>query len=323
MEQTVESIYDDKVVLLSGSLVERYNRALDSLGIERTNLESFTIDSYGWSPDIAEEKENQSYLSHGNNIPYGIIITFEQATCSVLNSYHTFDKKILSEVYTKHEERIKSMTMWTSIIVTMQTEVQSIESPFDFLKWRDMVVTCSVPYFIQKAKQEQDKLVAKLDQDDNFLDESLFEQLLVLGKEYGDLRDKDFSFEEMICHVGDIFYTEAFGGIFTIRKATTSIMVFEAKNAHKKWSSVAPDFVSVFHIDDAELTKTLKGNNILSIAIEESKLQSLSNAYLANTIAKSIPENISIADVLANSALKQKYYDMHKDKLPNSTLFFI
>ena len=76
------------------TLISRYNEALNMLGIEPTELNKFTIDGWGWSPEIAIEKENDFYLSHGLANPYSIILTPEQKKVSVYLPYHSFDKYI-------------------------------------------------------------------------------------------------------------------------------------------------------------------------------------------------------------------------------------
>lgn len=314
MEQTNVSLYDDKLVEITGSLIERYNQALDSLGIERTNLQSFTIDAYGWSPEIAKEKENESYLSHGENIPYGIIITAEQFICSMIYSHHTFDKRLMDAVFAKHGEKIKEMTLWTSIIVSMTTGIGSVQSPIDLLKWSEIKVTCSIPYFIKKAQEEQQKLIDIFNQDDNCLNEDIHNQLLQSAVKYGDLRGKEFKFDDITIAIGT-FYTKAFGGVYIIRKGTHCMIVCNSRTTLKKCLSIAPDGVVVYHIDDVEVTKALKQWKVIAIQINEEQLRFLSNVHLGLVVSKQLPEAIKLEDVFNNGALKQKYYDLNKAKL--------
>ena len=57
------NLYRSELIPISGKLVERYNRCLEQLGFKKTKLKTFSIDGLGWSPEIAEEKNDQSFFS--------------------------------------------------------------------------------------------------------------------------------------------------------------------------------------------------------------------------------------------------------------------
>ena len=52
------NLYNNDLISISGKLVERYNTCLIKLGFTPTKLTNFHIDGIGWSPEIAEEKDN-------------------------------------------------------------------------------------------------------------------------------------------------------------------------------------------------------------------------------------------------------------------------
>ncbi|MGB1308726.1 MAG: DUF6638 family protein, partial [Oceanihabitans sp.] len=84
------NLYHNELISVSGKLVERYNKCLLKLGFEKTKLTSFSIDGIGWSPEIAEEKNNVRYLNHGDANPHGIIITPLQKGKPVFMPFHDF-----------------------------------------------------------------------------------------------------------------------------------------------------------------------------------------------------------------------------------------
>ena len=57
---------------------KRYNECLTDIGIEPTKLKKFHIDGWGWSPEVAKEKDDRFYLSHGIANPFAIIVSPEQ-----------------------------------------------------------------------------------------------------------------------------------------------------------------------------------------------------------------------------------------------------
>ena len=73
-----ESLYGGELVAIKGALVERYNQCLNIIGKTPTKLSAFSIDGIGWSPEVAEEKDDLYYLNNGEANPHAIIITPQQ-----------------------------------------------------------------------------------------------------------------------------------------------------------------------------------------------------------------------------------------------------
>ena len=69
------NLYRNELIPISGKLVVRYNKCLVKLGFTETKLTTFSIDGAGWSPEIADEKENAHYLNNGEANLHAIIIT--------------------------------------------------------------------------------------------------------------------------------------------------------------------------------------------------------------------------------------------------------
>ena len=93
------NLYRSELIAVSGKLVERYNQCLETLGFKPTKLKSFSIDGIGWSPEIAEEKDDLNYLNHGEANPHGIIISPLQKGKPVYVPYHTFDRAMMKFIF--------------------------------------------------------------------------------------------------------------------------------------------------------------------------------------------------------------------------------
>ncbi|MEM8646606.1 MAG: DUF6638 family protein, partial [Pseudomonadota bacterium] len=66
-------------------LIERYNHALEAFGIPKTERTSLRLDATGFSPEVAEDLQNEQYLDpRGVNRRF-IIVTPEQAQVPVVN----------------------------------------------------------------------------------------------------------------------------------------------------------------------------------------------------------------------------------------------
>ena len=303
----MKQLNEYKVVQISGTLVERYNQALESLGIKKTNLTSFKIDLMGWSPEVAAEKKDDAYLSYDNNLPYGIIMSPEQIECDSLYRYYSFDKDIMYALFQAYDEQIRSMTLWTSLIVTVDLGVENIRSPYELFEWKQIVVECSVPYFIKKAKREQDALIEEFYQDDNSLSEDMHKKLLESAQKYGDLREKVMDLQPITISP-TVFYTQSYGGVYVLKKPLLqNAIIFSDKKVYTKYSDYAPDKVFVFHIFDNALIQKLRDFLFIKVSMTDEKLKLLSDVHFADTIAADVNDHL-LVDILNNTALKQKYY---------------
>lgn len=65
-------------------LVERYREALATLNGQATRLEEFHVDAAGWSPEIAAELQNPTYLGHGPLHPSFLVVSVDQLVCPVI-----------------------------------------------------------------------------------------------------------------------------------------------------------------------------------------------------------------------------------------------
>lgn len=306
----MKQLNEYKVVHISGTLVERYNQALESLGIKKTNLESFTIDLMGWSPEVAVEKKDDTYLSYDNNLPYGIIMSPEQVECDSLYSCYTFDKDIVYQLFSMYDEQIKSMTLWTSLIVTVDMGIETVQSPYDFLQWDKIIVECSVPYFVKKAKREQDALIAEFYQEDNALSQQMHQKLLESAQTYGDLREKVMDLKPITISP-TMFYTQSYGGLYIIKKPLLQTMIiFSDQKSYRKYFDYAPDGVFVSNVFEASLIQKLRDFFFVNVVMDVKglKLQLLSDIHFAYTIADDLDDEYLLVDILSNTALKQKYY---------------
>ena len=71
-------LFGAALVPVTGALVERYNKCLSFIGTAPTQLTSFHIDAMGWSPEIADEKDDFLYLNSGEANPNAIILSPKQ-----------------------------------------------------------------------------------------------------------------------------------------------------------------------------------------------------------------------------------------------------
>ena len=256
------NLYRSELISISGKLVERYNKCLVKLGFTKTKLTSFSIDGIGWSPEIAEEKDEVFYLNNGEANPHAIIITPLQKGLPIYNPFHSFDVELMKLVFRTHQQKIQNITRDSALCIDFDQSIDVFYEPLDVLKYQDVEIKFHLIDNLHKAKEEQLKLIDTFHKDNNFVDENLHQKLLKSAKKYGDLRERDINLESII-YTSDSFYTKAFGGIYLLRNFITPILVFEDKEAYKEAINDTTYDVLMFHISQPELVTQLRDHVII------------------------------------------------------------
>lgn len=208
-------------------LTKRYNAALAHLGLEKTQLRSFHIDQTGWSPEIAKEKDNDYYLSHGEANPLAIVITPEQESAPIYFPFHSFDWRMMKQWYKTHKVQISELTKDTAICLDLDEEVDHFAIPSDLLMVTEVMVRASTPDGVMSAALEQQELLKQFMGDNSaHLNHDLLTALEHSAQKVGDLRRRslvirDFQFSE----VSD-FYSKKFGGAFVLRSRNSDPRIF-------------------------------------------------------------------------------------------------
>lgn len=256
------NLYRSELIPISGKLVERYNKCLEKLGFTKTKLTSFSIDGIGWSPEIAEEKNEVFYLNNGEANPHAIIITPLQKGLPIYNPFHSFDVELMKLVFRTHAKKIQNITRDSAICIDFDQNIDVFYEPLDVLSYQEVTIKFHLIDNLEQAKKEQLKLIETFHKDNNFIDENLHQKLLKSAKKYGDLRERDISLASII-YTSDSFYTKAFGGIYLLRNFIKPILVFENQEAYKEAINDTTYDVLMFHITQPELVTQLRDHVII------------------------------------------------------------
>lgn len=305
-------LFAKRMVNVDGPLVDLYNRCLIELGFTPTNLTSFRIDGYGWSPEIAQEQDNNAYLSHGEANPFAIILSPLQAGLPVFYPYHNFDRKMMGFVYEDFHAQIEEITKTTAIMVDIDRFVKFLESPMSLLKYKKITIKCKILGNLLEGKQDQDHLIAELMTDENFLSERSQQKLVANIKQYGDLRTAKIDMEPQSYDVTS-FSIRMFGGIFIFREEFNELplMVYVDKTMMKK--SVNDPCVQ-FHIHDKKLIQTMLDKNYLIVNEDSTVLERMKDWAFVSAIMDK-PRDHSITEIMNNKGIFMKYLQKYKEDL--------
>lgn len=262
------NLYRSELISVSGKLVERYNKCLVKLGFTETKLKTFHIDGIGWSPEVAEEKENLHYLNNGEANPHGIIISPLQKGKPVYLPFHTFDRDMMKFVFKIHGEKIKDITRDCAICLDFDQGIDAFYDPLDVLKYDKVTINFHLINNLKNVQKEQLKLVKTFNRANNFIDETLHEQLLNSAKTYGDLRTRNLDLHELQ-FATDSFYTRSFGGVYILRDFIKPIVVFEDETWHKEAIKDTNYDVLIYHIAHSELMDKLRDHVIIEYDLEK------------------------------------------------------
>ena len=261
-------LYGGEVVPISGLLAQRYNGCLAMLGVAPTQLDRFSIDGMGWSPEIADEKEDNYYLNIGEANSNAIIITPLQKGKPVHMPFHSFDRDIMTAIFAAYDREIRDITKDSGLCVHLDQDIDSYYEPFDLLRYQKLSVSFRLLNELEEKQREQLALVDQFEEGNNFIDRKLHERLLDSAKKHGDLRRRKLQLEPIFLDIKS-FYTKAFGGIFVLRDFVTDIIVFEEMKVFNKAIKNTTHEVSLFHISHHELTATLVNHRIAEFDIKK------------------------------------------------------
>jgi hypothetical protein len=195
------NLYQSELIPVNGKLVDRYNKCLKTLGFKETELSSFSIDGIGWSPEIAEEKQDVQYLNHGDANPHGIIISPLQRGKPVYLPFHSFDREMMRQIFRVHGQKISDITRDSAICIDFDQDIDVYYHPLDILKYDNIHISFRLIDDLNRVQQEQLQLVDKFIRGHNFIDEDLQKRASFFGQDlWGPKKQRSqFTFFALFC----------------------------------------------------------------------------------------------------------------------------
>ena len=302
-------------------MVKRYNACLEYLGIEPTNLKSFSIDKVGWSPQIAKEKEDDMYLTHGPSNTVGIILSVEQANASLHYPHYSFEKFLMNKVFQELKTPLMDITTEVGVCLDIDNAISRFKSPYDLLLVQYYQVKLSTPTGLCEAEKQQKQLIVEFEQSDSAWQNSQERKKLIDSvKKYGDLRRRKLQLHPIFFDETDSFFTKIFGGIFVFRPSKSdTYMVMIDEDQEDQIEAHPYDGVSVFTLSDKKLLKVLLKADILTRDLkywQENKknLERLKDDILVEAIADFCPKNTDFTAL--TSTKKKALIQKHDEHIP-------
>ncbi len=304
-------------------LIARYNACLKEMDIEPTALNGFSIDCMGYSPEIAAEKGDLDYLSHGGiSNPYAIIISSEQQALPIMRPYYSFYEGMMNVIFKTFKDALTELTLRTACYIDLEDGFDHIESPQAL-----MLLEGIYPRFhvigpiVEAAKfQREGALLIMKEGEDHWAEDELIEKMRQSVRQYGDLRYQRMQLRDLPYMQVRSFYTSAFGGVYIFRDADRNDNVLISVKGDKVYRT--ENGHSEYQFGDSDLYNKLEEHSLTDLDAEYylrdvtlQKLERLAECMFVNAVT-SKDEKVSLIEMTPAKRVKRAQKLLETERLP-------
>lgn len=201
-------------------LVERYNRALQSLIGKSTALDAFHIDISGYSPEIGDELGDDLYLNHKGVNRQFILLTTDQRTAPLLNAKFSTSRGILRQFIRDNQAQLFALTAQDAVAGELVNSVFDASTAARLFDMRKITIEADTTSgTVQTAKKLGQLIDTFKTKDDAWFDDVLIAKMIGLAKETGDVTRNPVTLNDMSFDQAN-FWTDHFGGMYVFRGVT-------------------------------------------------------------------------------------------------------
>lgn len=232
-----ELIYGRLLTIDQPHLIERYNRALTAFGFKATELARFNIDRTGFSPEIAAELKDPSYLDPNGVNRRFIILTPDQAMLPVVHTQFSNTSQLMYEFFSSNARAINALTIKDVIFGEIEDSVSIVNDIEDLLSINQVEFRVLSAENVMGQAAELRLLVDRLQNEPNiWRDDDLLNRMVELAKVTGDIRENSLVPDKGLKDFKDIitFKDDLGGKIYGIEPGNDGnrlILDMIAKNA--------------------------------------------------------------------------------------------
>ena len=208
----------EKLFIVSGDLVENYNRVLEAVIGKRTQAQTFHIDKRGESPEL-EKELGDNYLQSGPSHRYCLVLSPEQSEADLIHKEFSFDDDILNDIYKNFLSGISLATRVDGLFGEIDDHVNAYETFEDLLQISHIHLGLHTPSKFLSTARTLLEYVEQLKKQPNLLlenDSEHLRKMLKLVGEVGDVRGYDLRPIEAAKEL-ETFYSRLFGGVAVFR----------------------------------------------------------------------------------------------------------
>ncbi len=201
----------------SPALVDRYNRALESLTGKQTQLADFHIDISGFSPEVGAEFDDPLYLNPNGCNRQFIILTTDQRTAPLLNAKFSTSRGILRQFIEENEAKLFALTARDAVAGELMNSVFDVASPARIFDIRKIIVEADTTgSHVANARKLAEKINQFQTGQDAWFDDVLIAEMIGLAKQTGDVTKNPIILDKP-SYSQDNFYTSHYDGLYIFR----------------------------------------------------------------------------------------------------------
>ncbi|MCP4318779.1 MAG: hypothetical protein GY789_22995 [Hyphomicrobiales bacterium] len=243
-------IFGQLLEITEPHLVERYNKALQAFGLPGTALTSFRIDMTGFSPEIADELDDQQYLDPNAVNRRFIILTPAQESLPVVHTSFSNTGSLMHAFFDANRRAIHAVTIRDVLYGEIGEEVAHVEDIEDLLSIQEVnFEVLTADNMLGKAEELRQHCDRLLDAPNAWRDDAMIERMVELAGQTGDIRQNALVPEKVIFR-HDAFWSGHFGGIFVFLDGKSTTVICDPKAPGFRRSR--PWQVSYIPLDDHE-----------------------------------------------------------------------
>ncbi len=246
-------------------LVERYNRALQSLTGKQTALSEFHIDISGFSPEVGDELNDPLYLNHNGVNRQFILLTTEQETAPLLDAKFSTSRGILKQFIGQNRAQLFALTSRDAVAGELVNSVFRVDRPAQLFDIRRVTIEADTTDGTLRTAAKLHGLIDRFKtKQDAWFDDVLIGQMIGLAKETGDLTRNPVTLDQMQFDQMN-FWTKHFDGMYVFRDVPHPAVI--AAGSKDDLGKLPIDFV--FDFDDrSAIAKFLTLNDLVEPIVE-------------------------------------------------------
>ncbi len=203
-----------KLLLVKPFLVKRYHDALKAITGKEIDLDAFSIDASGYSPEIGEIL-GPNYLNTDGGRHY-ILISNDQMECGIIHQHFSTTEDVLKRFFKGNKEALTALTAYDAVYGLMKDGVDYRKANPDvdsLLIARDVLFTVKTPSDIAGKVIQLQNMFDKFLESDMWQDDAHINHMLDIVKVTGDVRRSSMS-PKNLTYKCQNFHTDYFGGVY-------------------------------------------------------------------------------------------------------------
>lgn len=246
-----ELIYGRLLTIDQPHLIDRYSRALRAFGLSPTKLKEFHIDRSGFSPEIAEELNDPSYLDPNGVNRRFIILTPAQVDLPVVHTQFSNTSQLMYEFFASNARAINALTIKDVLYGEIEDSVSVVNDIEDLLSINQVEFRVLSAENVMGQAAELRLLVDRLQSEpDAWRDDGLLTRMVELAKVTGDIRENSLVPDKVIFR-HRAYWTSHFGGTYVfVDDNTTTVIADPSAPGFRRSRPWQVNYISIKDADE-------------------------------------------------------------------------